>query len=117
MEYWMFSLFHLLIGLGLALAMYGIVYVSDNRSLPHVLMIITVMVLYLLVMAIPSLAVTARRLHDIGQSGWLLLISLLPYLGGLILLILCCLPGNPGPNIYGPDPMGEINGEQNVITE
>ena len=40
----------------------------------------------------PTIGITARRLHDIGRSGWLQLISLVPFVGGLIVLILCLLP-------------------------
>ena len=46
-----------------------------------------------------------RRLHDIGMSGWLLLAtSLVPFLGGLALLVLFVMDSNPGPNQYGPNP-------------
>jgi len=57
-----------------------------------------------LVLVIPSIAVTFRRLHDTGRSGWWWLLSLLCGIGGIILLIFCLIPGNPGTNEYGPDP-------------
>lgn len=38
---------------------------------------------------LPSLAVTARRLHDIGRSGWWQLVALIPLVGWLILLYWC----------------------------
>ena len=54
-------------------------------------------------------ALTSKRLHDIGQSGWWTLIVLLPGVGAFALfLILCLLPGNSGPNRYGPDPRGDL---------
>ena len=37
---------------------------------------------------LPGLAVTIRRLHDINKSGWLILISLIPFIGSLLLLII-----------------------------
>ncbi len=49
---------------------------------------------------LPALAVTARRLHDTDRSGWWILIGIVPF-GGLILLIMCVLPGTAGPNRYG----------------
>lgn len=47
---------------------------------------------------LPSIAVTARRLHDIGQSGWLQLIGLIPVIGGIVLIVLCAQPTKPAPN-------------------
>jgi len=53
---------------------------------------------------VPSIAVTVRRLHDQGKSGWFYLISLVPYVGGFIVLVFMCLEGTPGPNEYGENP-------------
>lgn len=61
-------------------------------------------VIYGLAALIPGLAVSVRRLHDINKSGWWILISLVPCVGGLILLILDCIEGDPGDNQYGPNP-------------
>jgi uncharacterized membrane protein YhaH (DUF805 family) len=44
---------------------------------------------------IPSLALLARRLHDANMSAWLILLLLIPGLGGLALLIMTILPSNP----------------------
>lgn len=63
-----------------------------------------VLTVFWLATIIPSLAVGVRRLHDAGLSGWLMLIGLIPYLGGLILLVLVLLPPNNSTNAYGPDP-------------
>ena len=41
----------------------------------------------------PTLGITARRLHDIGRSGWLQVIGIIPVIGGLIVLILCLNKG------------------------
>jgi len=51
--------------------------------------------IYGLAALIPGLAVSVRRLHDINKSGWWILISLVPGVGGLILLILDCIEGDP----------------------
>ena len=56
-----------------------------------------------LLFLLPLLAVGARRLHDIGRTGWWLLLSLVPIIGPIALLIMLALPGTPGPNRYGPD--------------
>ncbi|MGE0225107.1 MAG: DUF805 domain-containing protein [Acetobacteraceae bacterium] len=50
---------------------------------------------------LPSIAVGARRLHDIDRSGWWQLISVIPVVGWIILLVWFCTPGTPGPNRFG----------------
>ena len=62
--------------------------------------------IYTLAAIIPSIGVSIRRLHDIGRTGWWILIALVPVIGGLWYLIECgFLPGTPGPNNYGADPL------------
>jgi len=53
---------------------------------------------------IPSLAVGVRRLHDIGKSGWWLLIGLIPLVGAIVLLVFACQDSQPGTNQWGPSP-------------
>ena len=60
--------------------------------------------LYALVVLIPGLAVAVRRLHDVGKSGWMILIALIPIIGAIWLLVLMVTDGNPGENQYGPNP-------------
>lgn len=60
--------------------------------------------LYILFILIPGLAVSVRRLHDTGKSGWMLLVALIPFVGGIWLIVLYATPGNVGDNAYGPDP-------------
>ncbi len=55
-----------------------------------------------LALLIPSLGLTARRLHDIGKSGWMMLISIIPIVGAILLIIWCAKDGDPQPNQYGP---------------
>lgn len=57
--------------------------------------------IYSLATIIPSISLTVRRLHDIDKTGWLCLIGLIPYIGGLIVLVLTLLEGTKGPNRYG----------------
>ena len=54
----------------------------------------------------PSLAVSVRRLHDIGKSGWYYLFALIPLVGAIILLIWFVKDSEPGDNMYGPNPKG-----------
>ena len=51
---------------------------------------------------IPYFAVAARRLHDIGKTGWLQLISLIPIIGTIILIVWCATEGHKKKNKYGP---------------
>jgi len=53
--------------------------------------------LYSLVVLVPSIAVGVRRMHDVGKSGWFLLIPIYN-------LILAVTEGESGKNEYGPDP-------------
>src|SRR5262245_18007956 len=58
--------------------------------------------LAMLALALPTFAVTARRLHDTDRSGWLQLIGLIP-IAGLILIVYLCQRGTEGPNRFGSD--------------
>jgi len=60
--------------------------------------------LYGLGVFIPALAVTVRRLHDTGKSGWFFFVVLIPVAGAIWLLILMAKEGDSGENRFGPDP-------------
>ena len=53
---------------------------------------------------LPALAAGARRLHDIGKSGWWLLLNIVPLVGPLVLLYFAVKDSQPGSNQYGPNP-------------
>ncbi len=59
---------------------------------------------FVLFSLLPFLCVTVRRLHDTGRSGWWILISLVPFIGWLMLLYFMVLDSEEGPNYYGPSP-------------
>jgi len=96
-EYWMFSLFNVIIGglLGLFEGMTGIAAQTDQSVLAS---------LYALAVVLPGLAVAVRRLHDTGRSGWWLLIGIVPLIGALFLLFFFVQDSDPGSNQYGPNP-------------
>lgn len=56
-----------------------------------------------LILLLPGLAVSARRLHDIDRTAWWLLLAL-SIIGAFVLIYWACQPGTPGPNRFGPDP-------------
>ena len=94
MEYWMFALFNAIIFLVLA-----ILAVATRSPIFWILY-----GLYALAVIIPSLAVAWRRMQDTGRHGLWILLGLIPFVGGIILLIFMILPGTQGPNEFGPDP-------------
>ncbi len=63
--------------------------------------------IYGLAVLIPGIAVSIRRLHDTGKSGWFLLLYLIPLVGFIILIVFFATAGNPGVNQYGPPPPSE----------
>jgi uncharacterized membrane protein YhaH (DUF805 family) len=96
-EYWMFFLFNMVIGLvlyipGLAL----------RESIGPIFM--GLYAIYSLAALIPGLAVSVRRLHDTGKSGWFFLLVLIPFVGPIILLVFFCMDSEAGQNAYGPNP-------------
>jgi uncharacterized membrane protein YhaH (DUF805 family) len=95
-EFWWFLLFYLL-------AYVVIFVVMAALGTTGAMIGILLLVGFVLASFIPYLAVVVRRLHDTDRSGWWLLLSLIPF-GGFVLLVLMALPGSDGPNKYGPDP-------------
>ena len=100
-EYWMFTLFYILLVVActFALALLG---ATGSQSLTLLVAIISIAII--LAHVVPSIAVTVRRLHDVGQSGWFFLLAFIPYIGNLIIFVFSVIEGNKGTNKYGPDP-------------
>ena len=92
-EYWMFFLFNIIILIVLG-------FLEGIFGSPGILSTI-----YGLAVFIPSIAVAVRRLHDIGRTGWWVLIGLIPFIGAIVLIIFFVLESQPGANQYGPNPI------------
>jgi len=104
-EYWMFQLINMLIGFAFAIVIIAAaVLFQHSQSQGFVVLFMIPLWLYCLAIFIPSLAVTVRRLHDIGKSGWWYFIAFVPFVGGIVLLVFTCMDSEPGPNLYGPSP-------------
>lgn len=107
-EYWMFMLVHTIIWLVLYLII-AIFSPSEEAllngaSLGFIPMLMSGLgLIYILATLVPTLAVTARRLHDTDRSGWWQLLNLIPLLS-LIVLVFTILEGTRGDNRFGPDP-------------
>lgn len=89
-EYWMFVLIYSIIIIGLSLidAFVGTIWLSTIFSL---------------VLIIPSISITTRRLHDTGRSGWWQLIYLIPLIGFIVMLVFLCQNSHE-ENRYGISP-------------
>jgi len=98
-EYWWFALFYAV----LICALYFLATITAlaMRSASLALILGLVIFLVCIGMVVPSLAVTVRRLHDVGKSGWFWFISLVPVVGSFILLYFLVQPSQPQPNVYG----------------
>ena len=57
---------------------------------------------------IPAISAGVRRLHDTNRSGFFLLISFIPFIGGLVLLFFLIPEGTKGKNRFGPDPLKRV---------
>lgn len=108
-EYWMFMLFHVLIIFLLAFLSSTMVDFGWANIGAFGLII------YFLMSFIPALAMTIRRLHDTGKSGWFYLLACIPYVGGIILLIFTIQDSESTPNKWGPNPKSSNTDEINQI--
>lgn len=97
-EYWYWRLLMFLV----YIAFWGFMSIIDYDEDPAAIYLI-----WCLAMLLPSLAVTVRRLHDIGKSGWWYFIALIPIIGVILLLIWLCRDGVSNMNEYGVNPKNE----------
>jgi uncharacterized membrane protein YhaH (DUF805 family) len=86
-EYWYFALFNMIVSFVIGF----IGGITDFIFLGNI---------YSLAVLIPSLAVGVRRMHDVGKSGWFLLIPIYNF-------VLAVTDGEKGENKYGSDPKDE----------
>ncbi|HET7899776.1 MAG TPA: DUF805 domain-containing protein [Candidatus Nanopelagicales bacterium] len=118
-EYWWWALFN-----GLILLPFYIIVAAVSASITpssragtttgttsagSAALLLVVALVFLVVavaLLIPTISVAVRRLHDTGRSGWWYWISLVPWVGGIILLVFLVLDSNQGPNAYGPPSRG-----------
>jgi uncharacterized membrane protein YhaH (DUF805 family) len=108
-EYWMFMLFHVPIIFILAF-LSGMMDEAEWMNIPMFLLVI-----YFLMSFLPALAITIRRLHDTGKSGWFYLLAIIPYVGGIILLIFTVQDSESTTNKWGPNPKTPNTDEINEI--
>lgn len=97
-EFWMYVLFYMIIAIVLHVIDSMLGWVTPESDMG------VLGGLYSLCMFIPGLAVSVRRLHDIGKSGWNFLFILIPLVGAVVLLIWFCKEGERRGNSWGLDP-------------
>lgn len=90
-EYWYFVLFNLIISILIGIIDYSIGTFNEETGRG------IFGTIYSLGVLIPAIAVSIRRMHDVGKSGWFILIPIYN-------LILAVTDGDTGENQYGPDP-------------
>jgi len=90
-EFWMFVLFNFIFAIvaGIIDGIMGTYFIAGIFSL---------------LIIIPSLAASVRRLHDTGKSGWMILLGLIPIVG-LVLIYFYIIKGDEKENAYGPVPV------------
>ncbi|WP_158847528.1 DUF805 domain-containing protein [Algibacter sp. L1A34] len=93
-EYWMFFLLNMIFIYALAFISGALVAVTESSAF------MIIYAAYAFGVLIPSIAVSVRRMHDVGKSGWYLLIPIYSF-------ILAVTEGDKGSNQYGEDPKAE----------
>lgn len=90
-EYWLFVLANVLVAIVL-----GLIDTLIGKNILGAL--------YSLAVILPGIAVSVRRLHDLGKSGWYILLGLIPIIGALYLIYLFIQEGQKEANEYGEEP-------------
>ena len=68
----------------------------------------------IIIIAIPLFTVGIRRLHDTNKSGFYVLWSLLPFIGGVVVLAFMIGEGSKGKNQYGENPLKKLKRKKSI---
>ena len=98
-EFWWLMLFLMILGVLASIFDAAFLWIDPNTLFGPVGAITS------LATFLPSLSATARRLHDIGRSGWWMLLLFVPLVGWAVLLYWNIKKGDTGPNSFGADPL------------
>ncbi len=108
-EFWYFLIFNIVISVMIAV-IDGIINAAINDTLTSTNVTFSVETgtgvlskFYSWAVLIPSLAVSVRRLHDIGRTGWWLLIAPVPLIGIIVLVVFMMKNSIPGDNRFGKE--------------
>jgi len=97
-EYWFFQLFFMILSI-------PTIVVDENSTNDTDLILLIASYVAILIIFIPSICVSIRRLHDIDKSGWFVFISVIPFIGWVILAIMLIGKGTEGKNRFGNYPL------------
>lgn len=93
-QYWWWTLWMILLGIGTTM-IDAMLLMGDIGPVNLLLTLATFL---------PSIAVSIRRLHDIGRSGWWLLLAFIPLIGWIVLIVFACTKTREEPNQWGMPP-------------
>ena len=107
-EYWGYYLFWAIAAVALSAIGFGIDGALGNldAGMEEPIAGLALPGLFVLATLLPSIAVTVRRIHDLGLSGWFYLLIVLPYVGSLIIFVFAVIPSQKHENKWGPVPVG-----------
>ena len=105
-EYWYFVLFYFIISIVAAVLDTFVINPMLGATPEEAAAGGFLQVIMALALLIPSIALGIRRLHDIGKSGWWLLIGFIPIIGLLVLIYFYVQDSQAGSNLYGLNPKG-----------
>ena len=118
-EYWWFTLFAYIWFLAVYI-LSGVMMFNLHRGsdalIVGVLLVIGLMSIVCALLIVPSVCVGVRRLHDIGRSGWWILLSCAP-IARLVILVFALMPSQPAANEYGDNPHEQESDINIIINE
>ncbi|MCX8512151.1 MAG: DUF805 domain-containing protein [Chthoniobacteraceae bacterium] len=97
-EFWFAVLFTSLVSIAISIVWPGTTVVVDGMTFQQASVPSN---LWQLAIFIPSLALSVRRLHDVGRKGTYYFFILLPIVGWILLFIQLVKDSEPGPNAFG----------------
>jgi len=106
-EYWWVILYTIIVYIVIGVLFVALGGMTESEEItPAGIGVLVLLGIFILVNFLPSIAVAVRRFHDQDKSGWFYLLSLIPYVGGIIMIVFMCIGGTPGSNRFGMDPLG-----------
>ena len=100
-EFWMFNLFTLIVAF---ICVFCDIFLGFDIMTDPEFFNGPITNIYLLASLLPGLSVIVRRLHDVGKSGWMYFLVLIPIIGPIWLFVLLVTDSQPGENKWGPNP-------------
>ena len=122
-EYWWFALFLYILYFVAqvvltVIVLFAMTFAKQGNDFPLMgaLFVVGFLLLVTLVLFIPSICVSVRRMHDIGRSGWWLLLSIVP-IANLVVLIFTLMPSQLAANEYGECHLAQESDYNEIINE